>query len=75
MLSGKSLGIKEIPDQDVQYIYTGENDIARGGMADVYRGQYHSKGFGSVQVAVKKIRIHTYGEATKAILEKTQRVN
>lgn len=36
MLAAKSLGVPEIPHTSV-HVFTGNNDVARGGVADVFR--------------------------------------
>lgn len=71
MLAAKSLGVPEIPHTSV-HVFTGNNDVARGGVADVFRAEYTNEKSLPIQVAIKKIRIQIYGEATKPLLQKAQ---
>ncbi|KAG9095465.1 hypothetical protein FS749_010399 [Ceratobasidium sp. UAMH 11750] len=70
MLTAASLGIPCILQSD---IHVDEDAMAKGGYADVFRGDLTLNGKPSpIQVAVKKVRIRLYGEATRTLVEKKQ---
>ncbi|KAG8760533.1 hypothetical protein FRC12_009547, partial [Ceratobasidium sp. 428] len=71
MLVTASLGIPCILQSAIQL---NEEDVVKGGNADVLRGELFMDGKPPpIPVAIKRIRIQLYGEATRSLVEKAQR--
>ncbi|KAG8692330.1 hypothetical protein FRC08_009842, partial [Ceratobasidium sp. 394] len=70
MLTVASLGIPCILPSDLSI---DEDSLAKGGDADVFRGELCVEGKPPpIQVAIKRVRIRIYGEATRLLVEKKQ---
>ncbi|KAG8785199.1 hypothetical protein FRC12_017860 [Ceratobasidium sp. 428] len=64
----------EIPCISQSAIQLNEEDVVKGGNADVFRGELSVDGKPfPIPVAIKRVRIRIYGEATRSLVEKAQR--
>ncbi|KAG8706995.1 hypothetical protein FRC08_000762 [Ceratobasidium sp. 394] len=72
MLSARSLGIPEV-SPFVKNNHTSEDDVARGGVADVYFGQFQRTGAPPLKVAIKTIRVETHKHESEYAFEKPRR--
>ncbi|KAG9104384.1 hypothetical protein FRC07_009809 [Ceratobasidium sp. 392] len=72
MLSARSLGIPEV-SAFVKGTQATEDEVARGGVADVYPGVLQQTGKPGLKVAIKTIRIETHKQSSELALAKARR--
>ncbi|KAG9091931.1 hypothetical protein FS749_016135 [Ceratobasidium sp. UAMH 11750] len=74
MLSARSLGIPEV-SAFVKNDHTSEDDVARGGVADVYFGLFQQTGAPPLKVAIKTIRIETHTHDSASLAKPRRKLN